>query len=169
MGPYACDRCGRFVLLCAWPRCPDVCLECVAHCRSLQLVPFLRKILYIEPSLDIVTLVDQFSFDYSAYTRKSRQLHFLESVLRSRGSPFLQFTYFHNGALGKHLRNRRHLGQNYELPMSTTRRMSWGRWCLTAAKNVWKMNLMDSSAREHDFQRRWCRRFFSLLSRVEKA
>ena len=98
--PDPCDRCGRFVLMCAWSRCPDVCLECVAHCRSLQLVPLLRKTLHIEPSLNIVTLVDQFSFDYSAYTRKSRQLHFLDNVLRSRGSPFLQFTYFHHGLLG---------------------------------------------------------------------
>ena len=101
---YACDVCGRFEIECAWPRGPDVCLDCTCHCRALQAclkhVPLLRTRLRTEPNLEMMAWVDACCFDYKPYTRKAKQLYFLESVLRAHGSPFLQFTYCHNLMLG---------------------------------------------------------------------
>ena len=115
---YPCDRCSRFEIECAWPRGPDVCLDCACHCRALQAclkhVPLLRTRLRIEPNLEMMAWVDAFCVDYKPYIRKAKQLYFLNNVLRVHGSPFR----------GKQFGNRRRLGQNHVLPMSSARRMS---------------------------------------------
>ena len=68
----------------------------------------------VEPNLEKEALVNAFCFNYKPYIRKAKQLYFLNNVLRVHGSPFR----------GKQFGNRRRLGQNHVLPMSSTRRMS---------------------------------------------
>ena len=53
--------------------------------------------LRIEPTFQIFQMIDECLFDY---TRKPRQLYFLDHVLRSHGSTFNQFTYSENRMAG---------------------------------------------------------------------
>ena len=94
--PEECVRCDRFVVEPCYPSV-YLCSECHVVCRSPFLVALLRQRLGREPDAAMVAIIARFS---AARLFRRRRLHFLHNVLTSRGSCFLQFTYFVGGRSG---------------------------------------------------------------------
>ena len=95
--PEECVRCDRCVVEPAYPSV-HLCSECQVVCRSPFLVALLRQRLGSEPDAGMVAIIAQCFA--GGPCRRRRRLHFLHNVLTSRGSCFLQFTYFVGGRSG---------------------------------------------------------------------
>ena len=94
--PDECVRCDRFLVEPCYPRV-YLCSECEVVCRSPFLFALLRQRLGREPDAGMVATIVGF---LAACIFRRRRLHFLHNVLTSRGSCFLQFTYFVGGRSG---------------------------------------------------------------------
>ena len=93
--PWDCDRCHNEYDQCypaVW-----LCEKCEREIRSNFLAGLLRQRLQLEPSAEMCLVIVGFLMIDRC---KGARLLYLHNVLRSRESPFLQFTYASNGMQG---------------------------------------------------------------------